>query len=247
VSTLRLQFLGSGDAFGSGGRFQACILASADTGRVLIDCGASSLVALKHAGVEPSTIDAVVVSHFHGDHFGGIPFFLLDGQLTKRERALVIAGPPGIDTRVRAAFDALFPGSAETPRSFGPRYVELEAGRVADVGPARVTALAVRHTAGTEAHGLRVELSGHVIGYSGDTAWTDALVEIAAHTDAFICECLSMSKEIPLHLNAAAIAQHRRSLDTRRLILTHLGPEMLKAGHVPGATIAYDGLVVTIE
>jgi len=246
VSALTVRFVGSGAAFGDGGRFQACVLLSCDAGTVLVDCGASSLVALKRASIDPNTIDAIVISHFHGDHFGGIPFFLIDGTIAKRDRPLVIAGPSGIERYVRAAADALFPGSADAPRSFGPTYVELEAGRATDVGPARMTAIPVRHTPATVPHGLRVELGGRTVGYSGDTEWTDALVEIAAHTDAFICECLSMSKEIPLHLNASAIAQHRRSLNTQRLILTHLGTDMLTAGHVAGATLAHDGLVVTL-
>jgi hypothetical protein len=55
-----------------------------------------------------------------------------------------------------------------------------------------------------------------------------------------------MSKNIPLHLSAMAIDQHQRSLDTRRLILTHLGPEVLGAGPIAGATVAHDGLVVTL-
>lgn len=247
MSALRLQFLGSGDAFGNGGRFQACLLATSAEGSLLIDCGASSLVALKKASIDPNSIDGVVVSHFHGDHFGGVPFLILDGQFAKRDRPLAVAGPPGVERRVRAAFDALFPRSAETPRAFGPTYIELEAGRDTDVGPARVTAIAVQHTPGTEAHGLRVELGGHLIGYSGDTAWTDALIAIADRTDAFICECYTMSRPIPMHLDAKAIVAHRRSLNTQRLILTHLGPEMLTAGQFSGATIAHDGLVVTIE
>src|SRR5205823_2869318 len=95
--------------------------------------------------------------------------------------------------RVRAAFDALFPGSAETPRAFGPVYVELQSRRETTVGPATITAIGVEHTAGTNAHGLRIELGGRTVGYSGDTAWTDALLEIASRTDAFICECLALS------------------------------------------------------
>jgi ribonuclease BN (tRNA processing enzyme) len=246
VSALTVRFIGTGSAFGDGGRFQACVLLSCEAGTVLVDCGASSLIALKQAAIDPNTIDAIVISHFHGDHFGGIPFFLIDGTIAKRDRPLVIAGPAGIARHVRAAADALFPGSAEAPRSFGPTYVELEAGVVIDAGPARVTAIPVRHTPATAAHGLRVELGGHTVGYSGDTEWTDALVEIAAQTDAFICECLSMSKAIPLHLSARTIDQHRRSLDTRHLILTHLGPEKISAGPIAGATVAHDGLVVTL-
>ena len=75
-----IQFIGSGDAFGSGGRFQTCIRLTHQTGSLLIDCGASSLVALKRAGVPPASIDAILLSHLHGDHFGGVPFFILDAQ-----------------------------------------------------------------------------------------------------------------------------------------------------------------------
>ena len=74
-----------------------------------------------------------------------------------------------------------------------------------------------------------------------------AELEIATRTDVFICECLAMSKRIPMHLSAGEIAGHRQALATRRLILTHLGPEMLGAAQLAGATLAHDGLAVTIE
>ena len=77
---MNVRFLGSGDAFGSGGRFQTCIQVSSegsDAAHLLVDCGASSLVAMKRYGVETSDIDAIVLSHLHGDHFGVLPFFIL--------------------------------------------------------------------------------------------------------------------------------------------------------------------------
>lgn len=246
MSVVRLRFLGTGDAFGSGGRFQACILAEADEGRVLLDCGTSSLIALKRSGIDPASIDAIVVSHYHGDHFGGIPFFILDGQFAKRERELVIAGPTGVAARVRGAFEALYPGSADTPRPFGPRYVDLEDGVATAVGPARVTALPVDHTPGTSPHGLRLELGGRVVAYSGDTAWTETLVALAHGSDAFICECYTSLKDVPRHLNLAALVGGPGRFGTTHLILTHFGPEMLEVGSVPWATLAHDGLVVTL-
>jgi len=83
---VQVRFVGSGDAFGSGGRFQACILlhGPGQDGDVLLDCGASSLVALKQQRQDPNLIGLVVVSHLHGDHFGGLPFLILDGQFTHR-------------------------------------------------------------------------------------------------------------------------------------------------------------------
>lgn len=54
LTNFTVQFLGSGDAFGSGGRFQTCIYVDAGQTRFLFDCGASSLVAMKRFGVAPS-------------------------------------------------------------------------------------------------------------------------------------------------------------------------------------------------
>ena len=81
--------------FGSGGRYQACIhLRPAGGSPVLLDCGTTSLSALKRLGIDPGEIAAVFVSHLHGDHFGGLPFLILDGQFSRRTRPLTLVGPP---------------------------------------------------------------------------------------------------------------------------------------------------------
>ena len=103
MNQVQVRFLGSGDAFGSGGRFQTCLLLEGANDPLLIDCGASSLIAMKRAGVNPSEIGSIVLTHLHGDHFGGVPFLILDGQFSRRERPLLIAGPPGVRARVEAA------------------------------------------------------------------------------------------------------------------------------------------------
>jgi len=97
---MRVRFLGSGDAFGSGGRLQTCILLESGDFRCLVDCGASSLIALKRAAIDPNDIDTLLITHLHGDHFGGIPFLVLDGQFARRSRRLLVAGPPGVAERV---------------------------------------------------------------------------------------------------------------------------------------------------
>src|SRR5271155_6018227 len=100
--SVTVTFAGSGDAFGSGGRYQACIhlRGPGSTGPVLLDCGVTSLTALKHLGLDPGEITAVFVSHLHGDHFGGLPFLVLDGQFSRRTRPLIVAGPPGTARRL---------------------------------------------------------------------------------------------------------------------------------------------------
>lgn len=115
---LTVQFVGAGDAFGSGGRFQTCIALRADAGYTLLDRGATSLTALKRQRIDPGTVDAVFLTHLHGDHFGGVPFLVLDGQFNRRERPLTIIGPPGTTARVPRAMEVFFPGSSAAPRRF---------------------------------------------------------------------------------------------------------------------------------
>ena len=76
--SLTMRFLGAGDEFGSGRRFQTCFLGETEDTRFLIDCGATSLVVISAAGIDPCAIETILLTHLHGDHFGGLPFFLLD-------------------------------------------------------------------------------------------------------------------------------------------------------------------------
>jgi ribonuclease BN (tRNA processing enzyme) len=246
MNPVTVRFLGCGDGCGSGGRFQMCLLVDAPSHRFLLDCGASSLVAIKRASVPPSGIDAILVTHLHGDHFGGIPFFLLDAQFSKRQSALTIVGPPGLRDRTREAMEVLFPSSSETKQRFPLEFVELPPGQASRVGPICVTAYPVIHFCGAPPYALRVECDGRSIAYSGDTAWTDRLVEASAGTDLFICEAYFFEKKVKFHLYYETLAEHREALTCHRLVLTHMSDDMLARVLGSGVEAAYDGMVVTL-
>jgi ribonuclease BN (tRNA processing enzyme) len=201
MGSVRLQFLGCGDAFASGGRFQTCFHLHGDEEPVLIDCGATALIALKRQGIDPSSIGWVALSHLHGDHFAGLPWLILDGQFARRSRPLVIAGPPDSEQRFKQAFEALYPGATAVRRPFEIRFVELLELTHSQLGPAGVTAFEVRHQSGAPSYALRVQYGGKVIAYSGDTEWTDNLIEAASGADLFICECNYFDKRVPGHLD----------------------------------------------
>src|SRR5713101_4995414 len=71
---MHLQFVGSGDAFGSGGRFNTCFHVVAGELNFLIDCGASSLVAMKRLGIDRNAIDLIVLTHYHAHHCGSAAY-----------------------------------------------------------------------------------------------------------------------------------------------------------------------------
>ncbi len=240
-----VRFLGSGDPFGHGGRLQACILIEHEGWRALLDCGATSLVALKRAGVDPGTIEAVLLTHFHGDHAGGVPYLILAGQFSKRERPLTIAGPTGLRDRMTAIFEAAFPTSSATTQRFEVRYVEL--GDVPTrIGPLEAIAVPVAHLAATEPRGLRVSVGGRVVGYTGDTEWCEALPRLADRADLFIAECLSIEKAIPLHLSHATLLEHRAELRAKRIVLTHPGVETLERRGELAWELADDGMEIEL-
>ena len=242
-----MQFLGSGDAFGSGGRFQTCFYVKCERTRLLIDCGASSLIAMKQFGVDPGVVDLILVTHLHGDHFGGIPFFMLDAQLVAhRTQPLIVAGPPGVESRIREAMEVLFPGSSRAQQKFTTAFVELSQATPRPVGALSVTAYSVVHPSGAPAYALRVECEGKVIAYSGDTEWTDTLIQVADGADLFICEAYFFDKKVKYHLDYRTLVEHQARLGCHRLVLTHMSEDML--GHLEGLNVEYaeDGRVFVL-
>jgi ribonuclease BN (tRNA processing enzyme) len=244
---MRVRFLGSGDAFGSGGRFNTCFYVEAAAATFLIDCGTTALVAMRRFGVDPGGVDAVLVSHLHGDHFGGLPFFILDGQLvSKRTRPLIVAGPPGIGDRLRQAMEVLFPGSAETARKFETDVRELAPGVAADIGGAVVTPFEVNHACGAPPFALRIACDGRTICYSGDTEWTPNLAAAARGADLFIAEAYFYEKAVKYHLDLKTLEAHLKEIAAKRLILTHMSQDMLaRLPSLPYET-AEDGKVVEV-
>jgi ribonuclease BN (tRNA processing enzyme) len=240
---MEITFVGSGDAFGSGGRFQTCIRLQHDGYTALVDCGATSLTALKEQGIDPNNVDAVAVSHLHGDHFGGLPFLILDGQFARRTKALTVLGPRGTEARLRAAMENFYPGSTSVQRRFAVEVVELAGdGSRQEAGPLTVSSWEVDHASGAPALALNARIGGDTFGYSGDTAWTSALLAAADNTEVFACEAYTYDKPIPYHLDYATVRQHAAALDTGQLVLTHMGPTVLERLNDITDTAAHDGL-----
>jgi ribonuclease BN (tRNA processing enzyme) len=243
---MRLQFLGSGDAFGSGGRFNTCFhLERAAQGNVLVDCGASSMVAIRKWGVEPNGVSTVLVSHLHGDHFAGLPFFLLDAQLVSRRTApLLLAGPPGFEERLMTVMEAMFTGSTRAPQKFDLRIRELALHERAEMNGLAVTPYLMKHFSGAPSYALRIETEGKVLTYSGDTEWVDELIPAGRGADLFICEAYFFDKVMKYHIDYMTLVRHLPEIGARRTIVTHMSAELLGRQGEIALEAAQDGMVV---
>jgi ribonuclease BN (tRNA processing enzyme) len=242
---MRIQFAGSGDAFGSGGRWQTCIHLSGQGQVLLVDCGATSLVALKAQGLDPGAVDTVAVTHLHGDHFGGLPFLILDGQFSRRTAPLQVAGPSGTRERLAGAMEMLFPGSSQAPRRFPVQVTELRPdGTPTELGAATVRGWEVEHACGAPPLALRVELGGVSFAYSGDTQWTPALTQAAHGADLFAAEAYTYDRPIRYHLDYQTLRAHLGEIGAQRTVLTHMSADMLTRLTDADIPAAYDGMIL---
>jgi len=139
-----------------------------------------------------------------------------------------------------------FPGSSRVQQKFAIEFMELTERSETTIGPLKVTPYSVVHASGDTPYALRIEFEDKVIGYSGDTEWTEALVESARGADLFICEAYYFEKKIKYHLNYQTLMEQRQKLDCRRLVLYHMSEDMLQ--RLPGLKVewAEDGKKIVV-
>lgn len=243
-----LTFLGSGDAFGSGGRFNTCLKLDAAGASTLIDLGGSAMLALIRAGVDRNGVSTILFTHFHGDHFAGLPFFLLDACfVSRRSETLTIAGPKGVEARCRSMMEAFYPGVLERHAAFPLRFLEVSPGAPAELGALGVEAFPMVHDdAAGPCQGYRLSHAGKTLAFTGDTGWTDALVPLAANADLLVSECCFVDHILANHLCWRQLEGARALLTCRRMIVTHMGPDMLDFDGPMFAAKAHDGMRVEV-
>ncbi len=244
---MKVQFIGCGDAFGSGGRFNTCIHVTAINTSFLLDCGATSVVGMKRMGIDSNTIDAIFFTHFHADHFGGIPFFLLDAQFNaKRKRPLLLVGPPGLKGWLERTVSLAFPGERTLP--FELSLHEVEIGKPTSLLGMTVMAFPVVHDdrAGP-CLAYRIEVDNQILCFSGDTEWTETLVDAARNADLFICECYTFERTTKAHLSYAVLREHLPRIAAKRVVLTHMSSDMLSHIAEVEFDCAVDGMVIDVD
>jgi ribonuclease BN (tRNA processing enzyme) len=247
---MQLTIIGCGDAFGAGGSLQTSFLVRGSASTFLIDCGASTLIGMRRLGLQPNDVDTVFVTHLHGDHFGGLVWFLVDAiYASARTRPLVVTGPKSIAQRFAIAAEALYPGITTTKRNCDLTFLEYEERKPLAVGSVTVIPFEVHHPSGAPPYALRFVLDGKVLAFTGDTGWVEALCEVANGADLLISECFQYDVTLPIHLDYKTIDANYARLGAKRVLLTHMGEAMLAAtGKVDASryTIAHDGLVLDL-
>ena len=247
---MRVTFVGTGDAFNSGGRAHTCFRLDSGGRTLVVDFGASALAEWRKLGLELCDVDAIVLSHLHGDHFGALPFILLDYQFVSRCKApLIIAGPPGTRARLEAAMETFFPGSTGNKWRFEWSVTEISPGEAMTLADYKIVSTEMLHPSGAPSTALRISNGSQLFAYSGDTAWNDRLFDVAEGADLFVIECSSGEAPIPNHVDWPTLRSNLPCLNAKRIAVTHMGESALARTaemKAAGVHVTYDGEVLDL-
>jgi ribonuclease Z len=225
-----LLFLGTGPGTPVRGRFCSSVLLRAGGAAVLVDAGEPCSQRLREAAVPLAEIDAVLITHGHSDHTGGLPMLLQSAWLERRTNPLPVYLPSELIVPLRAWLDAVFlPASL---LGFPVEFLAWEAGRTVAVAPGvEVTPFASTHLEGLKkmidpaaddrfkVFGLAVQTAEHRVVFSSDLgAPSDLAVPLAKPCDVLVCE-LS-------HFSADELFAFLRDRKIGLLVLTHLSENL---------------------
>jgi len=244
---MRVTIIGAGDAFFNGGRRHSSYLVEVDDSGFLLDCGTTALLGLKTLGIPAERVDFIAISHLHGDHFGGLPFLFLEYLYEQpRSRPLLIAGPPGTEDRVKALHRTMYRELAQRPLCFPLEFRELTPGQAATVCGVELFPFRVPHQEKDVSMGYLVKAGGKSLLYSGDCGWNENLVAYSQGADLFICECCYFNRQTSFHVSYPEVAAQRYRLGCKRLLLSHLGREVLESMEQVTIECASDGQVIEV-
>jgi ribonuclease BN (tRNA processing enzyme) len=226
---MRVTTLGTGDAFGAAGRFHSAVVVQAGKSKALVDCGPCILQALHRAQISPGDIDFLLVTHLHGDHIGGVPMLLLDYQFrSRRKRPLVVIGPALCSARLEALTEAMFAEVAKSRRRFPVVYKTILPGRPMSICGLRIHAYQMQHAGRFPCLGYRIEYGRNAVAFTGDTTWCDSIPAMSRGANLLLTECTDFDQRTPVHLSYTQLREHRAEIGAKRIVLTHVGDDLLK-------------------
>lgn len=241
-----VEFVGTGDAFGSGGRRNTAIVVRSRGKTLLMDCGPTTLVGLKALGIDPREIDAIALSHFHGDHMAGVPFLLIDYLYeNRRQTPLEILGPQGVRERIDRVRSGFHYATVESSQ-YETRYREYTPHQPLKLPGFTVTPVPAMHQEDTCPHSLRVQTDDRCVFFTGDTGWHEDLPRLVGDADLFISECVFMEPSFEFHLSHRRLVAERARFDSGQTVLTHLGAQVLDELDRVEFDTASDGLKLEI-
>lgn len=221
---MKVTILGSGTCVPSIKRSSPAVLISSQNSSVLLDCGPGTIRQLANADVDFNRIEAIVLSHFHIDHIADLVPFVFSSNYhpdLPRTVPLKVIAPPGIESLFQQLVSAY--GEQLQPEKYNIDFIESR-GSETGLSQFTVRTREVPHGLGS----MAIKLSnpnGQNLVYSGDTDYSNALIDLARFCDLLILECAYPDDfKKPGHLTPSDAARIAKQACPGKLVLTHFYP-----------------------
>lgn len=234
---LQLTFVGSGNAFSPGG---LCCNGFVVNNRFLFEAPPQALQSLNRLKYDANDLDAIILSHHHGDHFLGLPFLFLHFKYKGRTRPIRVVGPRGTEELAKDIAERVFPGAFDA--NYGIEWIIAEAGHELALDGLSLSPVAVDHDDRlTQSLGFAGVLGGRRFAYTGDTRLCAAVLDLARHSEVLVSECASRDAQIPIHMNLVDDIPAVRDAMKQgaKLLLTHIDSDVDPVG-LPNTAVAKD-------
>lgn len=236
---MEITFLGSGNAFASGGRYWSSFLVDQ---RCLFDAPPTLLAHLKQLSINLTGIETIFLSHQHADHFVGLPFLMLEYlYMTERKNDLFIVGPPGVEEWMEDFANRCYPELHSKEAGYRRVYVEARANEELTAGPVKFRAIPMNHVKHSmNAFGYKARIGGKTVAYTGDTMYCEEILDLGEGADVLVVDCTYTDGSGPEHMGLDDVKVIRQRLSpATTMVLTHLSGTPILNG-LSGTLVAED-------
>ena len=216
---MRVTFAGVGEAFDERLPNTSLLVETNDGSSVLLDCGFTASCVFWEKAEKPLELDAVYVSHFHADHYFGIPALITRSIEEKRTKRLTIIGPSGIESRVTRLMEMGY-ANALSKAKFQIFFIECVPGEDFKHSGFKFQFALSYHT--MPCLSILLEADGKCLFYSGDGKPTDDTLELARGCDLMVHEAYTLDEINPVHGDVGSSLEFARRAGAKACALVHM-------------------------
>lgn len=202
-------------------------ITTADRKRFLLDCGFTTPHIYFSYYEDPDALDGVWISHFHGDHFFGVPLLLLRFWEMGRRKKLFFAGQAGTEEKIVSAMELAYPGFISRLQ-FSVDFLQIKAELPHDILSTSWTVAENVHS--QPCFSLRIDDGRQSVFYSGDGKPTSATISLARGCDLAVHESFLLAEEVANHGSISSCLDFARKAAVKKLALVHLERKVRRLG-----------------
>lgn len=213
---------------------------------IILDIPNGTCKELRRLNILPNNINNVVITHFHGDHYFDIPFYILSKNKAEDNKINIYCDKTG-KRKIRKIFKLAFPQDIEkTKRQTNLKYITDDTFKIDGIKFKRIE---VDHGRFKPAYGYLIEKDNIIVGFTGDTCYCKNVEYMASKSKYLICDCSNIEGNHK-HMGINNIEMLANKYKDCTFIVTHMidvTREKIKQTKIENIIVPDDGYILDIK